>query len=1100
MVAEPPPDARRLALARLLEARAVRPSTVPASFGQERLWLLHQLEPSANDYVIASAVRLSGPLDVAVVERALGEVIRRHAVLRTGLRRVDGRLVQVISEYTPRVLPVATARDDAELAAVIDREVRRPVDLASDQPLRPLLIRRAPEDHTLVVSVHHGAADGWSMHLLVDEVIRLYAAFAEGRESPLAPLPIQYADHAAWQRERAESGGFGDAVAFWRAELAGCPDMLALPLDRPRPPAATGGGARTPVRIDPELTVRLRALARASGTTPFVVLLSAYALLLHRWSGQDDLAIGIPISGRLSRRTQACIGLFANMVVARAHLAGAPTFRQLLTAMHRRVASGQQHAELPFERLVEELRPPRIAGIHPVFQVAFTMLPAYPLPASVAGIGLVPVDVDPGTAKFDLTLDLVEAEQHIDGWFELRADLFDPPTRARLAARLETLLRAVVADPDASIGELSVLPAEERKALLAAAEPGRCDYPRDASIPSIIDGLALARPDALAVTYPHQAGAALTYAQLVAAADRLAGVLAARGVGRGDVVAIRLPTGCELVVAMLGVLKAGAAYLPLDVAHPDERCRFAIEDARARLVIGTPDDPLATLTMAELATATLTSVPSEPSKAVPRHATRAPSGGDAAYVLYTSGSTGTPKGAVIPHRGVLRLVLDTNYMSLGPDDRMAQLASPAFDASTWEIWGALLTGGCLVGMPREEVLRPDRLAAWLRRHEITAMLAITALFHATIRARPDAFASVRVVLFGGEAADPGVVRQALSQPPQRLVHAYGPTETTVLASCHHVTALADDATTVPIGRPVSSTTCYVVDRHGDLAPLGSPGELWVGGDGLAWGYLGRPELTAERFVPDPFGAAGGRLYRTGDRVRLREDGTLEFLGRQDQQIKLSGYRIEIGEIEAVLAAHPSVGTATVVIREDRPGERQLVGYLVAAPGQAIDQVSVTEHARRHLPAYMVPPSLVVLDQLPLTVAGKIDREALPAPRRDAPITLPRNPVEQVLARLWADALGRPEVGVEDDFFALGGHSLLAAQLADRIGGLLRMTVPLHRYFEARTVAQLATVLADEEPTPGHVDRMCSLVARVTAMTAEDAARELAARRLRQKQS
>jgi natural product biosynthesis luciferase-like monooxygenase protein/amino acid adenylation domain-containing protein/non-ribosomal peptide synthase protein (TIGR01720 family) len=1062
-----PAEQRRLALARLLEARAVRPSTAPASFGQERLWLLHQLEPSANDYVIASAMRLSGPLDVSVLERALGEVIRRHAVLRTALRRVDGRLAQVISAYTPLVLPVTTA-GDAELTALIDREVRRPVDLASDQPLRPLLIRRAPDDHTLLVSVHHGAADGWSMQLLVDEVIQLYAAFAEGRDSPLVPLPIQYADHAAWQRERAESGGFGDAVAFWRAELAGCPDVVALPLDRPRPAASRAGGARTPVRIDAALTARLRALARASGTTPFVVLLSAYAVLLHRWSGQDDLAIGIPTSGRLQRRTQACIGLFGNLLVARARLAGEPTFRQVLAATHQRVASGQQHAELPFERLVEELRPPRIAGIHPLFQVAFTLLPAYPLPSSVAGIRLAPVDVDPGTAKFDLTLDLVEAERHIDGWFEMRADLFDPPTRARLAARLDTLLRAIVTAPDAPIGELSIVPPEERRTLLTAAEPSSCDCPRDASIPSIVDDLARARPQALAVTYPDRADAALTYAELVAAADRLAGALVARDVEPGDIVAIRLPTGPDLVVAMLGVLKAGAAYLPLDVDHPDERCRFAVEDARARWVIGAPDDPLTTLTMADVR------------EAAPRHPTRAPSGGDAAYLLYTSGSTGTPKGAVITHRGVVRLIVNASYLRLGRDDRMAQLSSPAFDASTWEIWGALLSGGCLVGMPREDAMRPDRLASWLARHQITAMLAVTALFHATVRARPDAFASVRLVLFGGEAADPGVVRQALHRPPQRLVHAYGPTETTVLASCHDVTAVADDATTVSIGRPVSSTTCYVVDRYGDLAPLGSPGELWVGGDGLAWGYLGRPELTAERFVPDPFGPAGGRLYRTGDRVRLREDGTLEFVGRQDQQIKLRGYRIEIGEIESVLAAHPCVGTATVVIREDRPGERLLVGYLVAAPGETIDPVSVTEHARRHLPAYMVPSCLVVLDELPLTVAGKIDRAALPAPRRDGPITLPRSAVEQVLARLWADTLGVPEVGVDDDFFALGGHSLLAAQLADRLGELLRMTVPLRRTFEARTVALLAQVLVDEEPTPGHVDRVCSLVVRITA--------------------
>jgi len=905
----------------------------PQSFAQQRLWFMHQMEPESAYYNAAVTITLEGRLDVDALRRTLAEIVRRHEALRTVFAAVDGQPVQVVLPPPEVALPVTELSAGtpearaAEAGRLAREEAARPFDLARGPLFRPRLLRLDEEAHVLVLCMHHIVGDGWSLGVLFHELGVLYGACARGEPSPLPELETQYADFAVWQREQLAGDGLRGQLDYWTRTLAGAPATAALPADRARPAAPSHRGAVHVFRLPPGMDDALRALSRGEDATLFMTLLAAWQALLHRYTGQDDFTVGIPIANRTVPEVAPLIGFFVNMLVLRAELADDPPFRALLARVREATLAAYAHQELPFERLVEELAPARTLDRQPLFGVVFALQNAPWPPLEMPGLQLRMDPVDPGTARYDLVFTLREDADGIGGRMEYAADLFDEATVRRLADHYVRLLRAVAADPDARVRTLPLADEADARTIRgwnATARP----YPRDLSIPALFAERAAAAPDALAVVHGAES---VTYAQLNVRAERLARRLRAAGAGRGARVGVCMGQGIGMAAAWLAVLKAGAAYLPLDPAHPPERLAWMLEDAGARLVVAdaaSSDAAALDGIRVLLADDAEDARPAEGDGSV-----RSDVGPEeVAYVVYTSGSTGRPKGVEVPHRAVARLVIGTDFARLGPDDRVAQLANPGFDAATWEVWGALLNGGTLLVIDRDASLSPASLVDALREGGATALFLTTALFNGVAREAPDGFRTVRHVVFGGEAADPEAVRSVLEAgPPARLLNGYGPTENTTFSTWHLVDAVPPGAATVPIGRAVANSTAYLLDAAMRPVPPGLPGELYVGGDGVATGYLRRPRLTAERFVPDPFGAApGARLYRTGDRMRARDDGALEFLGRMDQQVKIRGFRVEPGEIEAALREHPRVADAVVVPREDAPGERRLVAYVVAS--------------------------------------------------------------------------------------------------------------------------------------------------------------------------
>ncbi|HSF40240.1 MAG TPA: amino acid adenylation domain-containing protein, partial [Thermoanaerobaculia bacterium] len=858
------------------------------SFGQERLWILDRLAPGAAVYNMPLAFRVRGPLAAGALAGALSEVVRRHEALRTTFTRVDGEPVQVISPPEARPLPVADlsalpeeARE-AEAGRLAREESFRPFDLRRGPLFRAALLRLAASEHRLLLTMHHIVSDGWSLGVLLREISALYAAFAEGRPSPLAGLPVQYPDFALWQRRWLEDGVLAAQLSWWRERLGGDLPVLELPADRPRPATPSQRGAFERLDLPADLAGRLRELSRRQGATLYMTLLAAFDTLLYRYTGQDDLLVGSPVAGRTRAEVEGLIGFFVNTLVLRAGLAGDPGFSPLLARVRESVLGAWAHQDVPFERLVEELAPERDLSRSPLFQVLLTFENASPLPLSLGpGIDLAAEAVGTGTAKFDLSVGFQEIPGGLAGVAEYATDLFDAVTVQRMLGHLGTLLQGIAADPAARVSELPLVSVPEREQLLVLWNRTEAEFPRDVPIHRQLEAWAAETPGAPAVIAGDEV---LTYAELNRRANRLARGLAARGVGPEVLVALDFERSPELVVAALAVLKAGGAYVPVNPRDPAERRRFILEETGALR--------LDRETLAGMAGS------GDGNLDVPV------SGESLAYVIYTSGSTGRPKGVAVPHRGVSRLAAGAGYIGLGPGDRFAQLANPVFDASVLEIWGTLLSGAAVVVIPHEAVLGAAALADEFERRGVTAALLTPALFNRGVQEVPEGFSGLRCLLFGGEAADPAMVRAALSHPAlaaTRLVNAYGPTESTVIATVHTVDE-APAGGSVPIGRPVANTRVHVLDGRGVPVPVGVPGELCLGGEGLARGYLHRPGLTADRFVPDPFAAGPGeRLYRTGDLARFRPTGEIEFLGRIDHQVKVRGFRIELGEIEAALA-------------------------------------------------------------------------------------------------------------------------------------------------------------------------------------------------------
>jgi amino acid adenylation domain-containing protein len=1035
-----------------------RGGALPLSFAQQRLWLINQLEPGSPAYNIPLAVRLAGEVAPGLVERVFVEVIRRHEALRTTFADPAGRPVQVISrpdDPLRLVLPVIDLEHlpdlarEAAMRALLGEEAQRPFDLLCGPLLRLRLVRLAETEHLLMITLHHIVADGWSMGVLLREVAALYEAFSEGRLSPLPALPVQYADFAVWQRSWLQGAVLEAQLAYWKRQLAGAPAVLELPLDHPRPALQTFRGATRPIALPSALSDGVRELGRSEGVTPFMALLAAWTVLLGRHARQEDVVLGMPTAGRNRRELEDLIGFFVNTLVLRTDLSGAPAFCDVLERVRATVLDALAHQDLPFERLVEELVPERDLSRSPLFQVLFALQNAPVGNLSVPRLSLQPVAVDSRSAKLDLTFTLGEGPSGFSGTLEHNVDLFDSATAERLLARFVALLEGAVAEPGRALPDLPLLLPAELQQVLGEWNATATEYPREASLPELFAAVARELPDAPAVI----GSATWSYRWLDEESNRLARHLQSLGVGIETPVGIALERSPELILGILAILKAGGAYVPLDASYPDERLAFMVEDTEAQVVLVQEKtrERIVVLSPQILDVDARVGCSAEPLPLrIPAESL--------AYVIYTSGSTGRPKGVAVPHRAIVRLVRETDYAQLSRRDRVAHVSNTSFDAATFEIWGALLNGAAVAVVPRDVALMPADFAALLRRERVTALFLTTALFNQVVREAPGAFAGLRHVLFGGEAVDPGVVGRALEQEgPERLLHVYGPTESTTFATWHFLREVPSGATTLPIGRPLANTSLYVLDRWRMPVPPGVTGELFLGGDGLARGYWSRPELTAERFVPHPW-ADGERLYRTGDLVRQRKDGAVEFLGRLDSQVKIRGFRIERGEIEAVLLRHTAVREAVVVVRGDR-----LVAYVVLHPTDPTDRSdpksALSSWLREKLPDYMLPAVFVILEALPLTANGKVDRRALPAPESsgsaDEGQVAPSDPVEELLAGIWAEVLGLERIGVQDDFFALGGHSLLATQVVSRIRGVLGNDLPLRTLFEAPTVAQLA---------------------------------------------
>ena len=1044
--------------ARVREAIPRRGATdsVPPSFSQQRLWFIEQLEPGTHLYNTARAVRLRGALDTAVLRRSLDALVARHESLRTSFSAVDGRPVQVIAPSVSLPLPVADLADFPELERtsraeqLAEEEIRRPFELTRAPLLRARLIRLRPEEHILVLTLHHIVSDGWSMGVLHRELAALYDALLRGTEPVLPPLPIQYADFAVWQRGWLQGERLARELAYWRERLKGAPPLLELPTDRPRPPVQTFAGAHEDFLFSPELSQGVAALTRAEGATPFMALLAAFQALLGRYTGQDDIVVGSPIAGRTRTETEGLIGFFVNTLALRTDLSGDPTFRQLLGRVRETCFGAYDHQGLPFERLVEELRPERSLSHSALFQVMFALQNAPTTLPRLAGLDVSPVGLGRGIARFDLTLYLRDDHGALRAMAEYNTDLFDRATIARMMAHFQVLLSDAVTCPDRRLSELRILTDAESRQALVEWNPGATELPGPVSVHEMIEAQARQTPDAVAAVFE---GEELSYRELDRRAERLARHLRARGAGPDAVVGLCLEPSLETLIGILGILKAGAAYLPLDPESPARRLDLMLSDAAVPVVV-TRRALLGVLPHGRPATVCLDDADRwDPGADAPAGSV---AGEQGAYVIYTSGSTGRPKGVQVTHRALVNLLRSIGRLC-GVDGRDVVLAlSPlTFDIATLELLLPLTVGGRVAIVSRETARDGRLLAGALARTGATVMQATPATWRMLVDSGWSGAKGLKA-LSGGEAL-PHELAQALLARGVVLWNLYGPTETTIYSAGAPVRA----------GEPpmlenrIPNTRLYLLDRHLSPVPVGVPGELYIGGAGLARGYLGRPALTGERFVPDPFsGEPGARMYRTGDLLRRRANGALEFLGRTDHQVKLRGFRIELGEIEATLAAHPRVRQVVVLLREDEPGDRRLVAYAVPAAGEPPAQSDLRGHLGRTLPDYMVPSAIVLLEDLPRTANGKLDRAALPAPDRRRPEpsaehAVPMSALEQVLAEICGEVLGISAIGAHDDFFALGGHSLLATRVVSRIEAVLGIELPLRHLFEAPTVAGLA---------------------------------------------
>lgn len=1011
----------------------------PLSFAQRRMWMLDRLSGTSAAYNLSGAMRLHGPLDVPALQGAFGEILRRHAVLRTRFETDGDEPVQVVQPAAAFELPLVDLsslsgeQQAARLAAIGSEAADRPFDLATGPLLRVQLLRLAPDDHVLLAVTHHIVSDGWSMAVFLRELGELYAACRAGRPSPLPELPLQYSDFARWELTRIQGEGLEAELAFWRERLAPPLSVLELPMARPRPPLQSFAGAELHHRLPESLAERLRARAEAAQSTLFMLLLAAFKILLFRHSGQADVLVGTPVANRARLATEGLIGFFANTLVLRSDLSGNPSFSALLQQVRAVVLDAERHQSLPFDKLVEELRPQRDASRNPFFQAMFVLQHAGEMVPRLEGLEVtLPPRAESRTSRFDLSATFREGPGRLDFTLEYNTDLFDAETMRLLAERFEVLLGGIADDPDTAIGRLPLLTAGERQALLLDWNDSRVEWSDAATLPELFARTARSRPDAIALSFE---GRAVRYGDMAGQVFRLARRLRSLGVGPGSLVGVCLERELRLPVALLGVLAAGGAYVPLDPGFPPERLGYMLEDSGAAVLL-TAGDVASDIEVAQgVAVIDLDADDTALAdfEAGPLEATA--TARDPAYVIYTSGSTGRPKGVAVPH-GALSNFLRSMQREPGLDaaDVMAAITTVSFDIAALELFLPLIVGARIELLSRDVAADGFELSQSLARAGATVLQATPATWRLLLEADWKPERPLRAFC-GGEALPRDLADAVLSRVSE-LWNLYGPTETTVWST---VARVAPAPAAITIGRPIANTQVYVLSPEIEVQPVGVPGELWIGGEGVALGYHRRPELTAERFLPDRFGPRpDGRLYRTGDLARWDAQGRLQHLGRLDHQVKVRGFRIELGEIESELSAHPAVKHALVMARDASAGDARLVAYLVFHPGQDLTASDVRRHLRRRLPDYMIPAIVVSVAAMPLTPNGKIDRAALPDPFEHAERVAARSHVppapglEETLARIWREALQVDRVGAEDNFFELGGHSLLSFKVVSAV--------------------------------------------------------------------
>ena len=1076
---------------------------LPLSWSQARLWFLNQLENQSGNYNMPAALHMTGKLKIVALEQAIVEIVQRHEVLRTSFRLVNDTLVQVIDPTATVTLTVVDLQgfeeneQSADIQRLVNLDAQKAFDVNSCPLLRLSLLQLGEDSHILVLTMHHIVSDGWSMGVFIHELSTLYQAFALGEVSPLPDLPIQYADFAVWQRQWLRGEVYEAKLNYWKQQLADVPPLLELPIDKPRPPVQTSQGSIWKFQIDPELTQKLKTLSQKSGTTLFMTLQAAFVSLLSRYSGQDDIPIGVPIANRNYQQIESLIGFFVNILVLRSNLKGNPSFSELLTQVRQVALEAYAHQDIPFEQVVEVCSPERNLSHSPLFQVMFAWQNAPMKKLELPGLHLTPLDIENVTAKFDLTLSMGETEQGLQGWWEYNSDLFEVDTIARMGLNFQTMLAAIVANPQQSIRELPLLTDSERHQLLVEWNHTETEYPTDKCIHQLFEAQVEQTPDAVAVVFED---AVLTYHELNSRANQLAQYLQTLGVESEVLVGIGVERSLDMVVGLLGILKAGGAYVPLDPTYPQERLDYMLNDSQVSVLLtqsqvdfGSPKMPVVCLDrdFGEFSQENVVSG-SETT--------------NLAYVIYTSGSTGKPKGVLVTHQGLCNLALaQIRLFHISANSHVLQFASLSFDASVSEIFMTLCSGAMLVLGTPESLLPAANLIQLLHHHTITHVT----LPPSALAVLPnDDLPSLQNIIVAGEAVSTELVAQWSCN--RRVFNAYGPTESTV---CTTIAEISDSSQKPPIGRPIPNTQIYILDHYLQPVPIGVTGELHIGGVGLARGYLNRPDLTEEKFIRNPFGRSKGageqgsrgakekqfsdsaRLYKTGDLARYLSDGNIELLGRIDNQVKIRGFRIELGEIEAVLSQHHQV-QEVVVACENEPGNKRLVAYIV--PKQ--EQPSVTELRRflnQKLPDYMLPSAFAILDNLPLLPNGKVNRQALQTtdirPNVEAAYIAPQNETERLIAVVWLELLQVEKVGVHDNFFELGGHSLLLVQSHRKLREIFAQELSIVDLFKYPTISYLAEYLSQEQSEKPAVvlrqDRSENRLVRRTAVNQQSQLRQ-----------
>ncbi|MBE9120013.1 amino acid adenylation domain-containing protein [Tychonema sp. LEGE 07199] len=1045
----------------------------PASFAQQRLWFLNQLAPGNPFYNVSTALRLTGSLNFIALEQTFNEIVQRHETLRTTFTLLEGELVQIIAPILTVPLPTIdlqnlspTQQETAALQLATDA-AQCPFDLAAGPLFKVTLLQLGETEHILLLNLHHIVADGWSMGVLIRELGTLYTAFVKNereaklsrRESHLPALPVQYADFAEWQHQYLQGEVLETQLDYWREQLKGI-TALNLPTDRQRPAVPSYRGAKYFITLSPALSEQLKSFSQQESATLFITLLAAFQTLLYRYTGQVDIAVGTPIANRNKSEIEALIGFFVNSLVLRADLSGNPTFRELLHRVKNVAMAAYAHQDLPFEKLVEELHPDRELSRNPLFQISFSLQNTPVAALELPGITLGAIDFDSGTAKLDLECNLWEDAGSIQGQIVYSTDLFDRATIARMAEHFQTLLKAIVANPQQRLSDLALLTAPEYQQLLNDWNDTQRDYPQNQCFHQLFEERVELAPDAVAAVFENQQ---LTYRQLNSKANQLARYLQQLGAKPEVLIGLCVERSLDAIVGILGIIKAGAAYLPLDPTYPQERLNFMLEDAQVSILL-TQQHLAQNLTAPEnYGVFTVVCLDSDLeiiARKSPENLTTNIIPENLSYIIYTSGSTGKPKGVLIEHRGLYNLALaQIEAFQISSNHRILQFASLSFDASIFEIVMALGTGATLYCAKKESLLPGQTLIQFLQDNAITHATLPPSLLAVLPNAELPA---LQTIICAGESCSPDVVKRWGFG--RRFFNAYGPTEATVWSSFAEIC----ERKKPPIGRPIANTQLYILDENLQPVPVGVPGELYIGGSGLARGYLNRPELTAQRFIANRFSQkAGERIYKTGDLARYFPDGNIEFLGRTDEQVKIRGYRIELGEIEALLLQHPAVKETAAVAEDDFSGNKRLVAYVVPNQNPTLNPLEMRNFLKQQLPNYMIPSAFVAIDFLPLTPNGKIDRNRLISPENltsnstDKSCIAPRTPTESTLAQIWSKILNTEPVGIGDNFFDLGGDSLLAIRLINEINQQFERELPLSALFLNPTIEGLADSLSSE---------------------------------------